>query len=73
MQAEGQRAEQQQVAAEKQVLSKLDKIKLDQGQRAAALEALPPTVVFVLGGPGSGKGTQCARIVADYGFTHVSG
>lgn len=38
-QAEGQRAEQQQVAAEKQVLSKLDKIKLDQGQRAAALEA----------------------------------
>ena len=41
--------------------------------RAAALEALPPTVVFVLGGPGSGKGTQCARIVADYGFTHVSG
>lgn len=38
-QAEGQRAEQQQVAAEKQVLSKLDKIKLDQGQRAAQLEA----------------------------------
>ena len=38
-QAEGQRAEQQQVAAEKQVLNKLDKIKLDQGQRAAALEA----------------------------------
>lgn len=38
-QAEGQRAEQQQVAAEKQVLSKLEKIKLDQGQRAAALES----------------------------------
>ena len=24
------------------------------------------------GGPGSGKGTQCARIVERYGFTHLS-
>jgi len=30
------------------------------------------TVIFVLGGPGSGKGTQCANIVADYGFKHLS-
>lgn len=30
------------------------------------------TVVFVLGGPGSGKGTQCAKIVENYGFTHLS-
>ncbi|KAI5286177.1 hypothetical protein KEM54_006993 [Ascosphaera aggregata] len=30
------------------------------------------TVIFVLGGPGSGKGTQSAKIVADYGFTHLS-
>ena len=29
-------------------------------------------VVFVLGGPGSGKGTQCAKLVEDYGFTHLS-
>jgi len=29
-------------------------------------------VVFVLGGPGAGKGTQCARIVKDYGFAHLS-
>ncbi|KAJ3677105.1 hypothetical protein LUZ60_002829 [Juncus effusus] len=29
-------------------------------------------VVFVLGGPGSGKGTQCANIVEHYGFTHLS-
>jgi adenylate kinase len=24
------------------------------------------------GGPGSGKGTQCDKIVAKYGFTHLS-
>ncbi|KAF6257174.1 adenylate kinase-domain-containing protein [Scenedesmus sp. NREL 46B-D3] len=30
------------------------------------------SIVFVLGGPGSGKGTQCERIVAKYGHTHLS-
>ena len=30
------------------------------------------TVIFVLGGPGAGKGTQCAKLVRDYGFTHLS-
>ncbi|XP_052211614.1 UMP-CMP kinase 3-like isoform X2 [Diospyros lotus] len=30
------------------------------------------TVVFVLGGPGSGKGTQCAKIVQHFGYTHLS-
>ncbi|EIE88297.1 hypothetical protein G6F46_000803 [Rhizopus delemar] len=30
------------------------------------------TVVFVLGGPGAGKGTQCARIKKDYDFVHLS-
>ncbi|XP_074578208.1 UMP-CMP kinase 3-like isoform X1 [Curcuma longa] len=30
------------------------------------------TVVFVLGGPGSGKGTQCSKIVENFGFTHLS-
>jgi adenylate kinase len=29
-------------------------------------------VVFVLGGPGSGKGTHCSRIVSDFNFTHLS-
>lgn len=30
------------------------------------------TVLFVLGGPGAGKGTQCARLVDRYGFAHLS-
>jgi len=29
-------------------------------------------VVFVLGGPGSGKSTQCENIVREYGFVHLS-
>uniref|UniRef100_W5MVR9 UMP-CMP kinase n=2 Tax=Lepisosteus oculatus TaxID=7918 RepID=W5MVR9_LEPOC len=33
---------------------------------------MKPQVVFVLGGPGAGKGTQCARIVEKYGYTHLS-
>jgi adenylate kinase len=31
-----------------------------------------PDIIFVLGGPGSGKGTQCAKISEDYGFIHMS-
>ena len=30
------------------------------------------TVVYILGGPGSGKGTQSTHLVQDYGFTHMS-
>lgn len=30
------------------------------------------SVIFVLGGPGAGKGTQSARIVKNYGFVHLS-
>ena len=28
--------------------------------------------MYYLGGPGSGKGTQCERIVDRYGLTHLS-
>ncbi|KAI6702908.1 hypothetical protein NL676_012044 [Syzygium grande] len=37
-----------------------------------SLTGRKPTVVFVLGGPGSGKGTQCANIAQHFGFTHLS-
>ncbi|GBP62397.1 hypothetical protein EVAR_3099_1 [Eumeta japonica] len=31
-----------------------------------------PEVVFVLGAPGAGKGTQCAYISREFGFEHLS-
>lgn len=31
-----------------------------------------PKVVFVLGAPGSGKGTQCSKIVENFGYVHLS-
>jgi adenylate kinase len=36
------------------------------------LKAAKLPVIWVLGGPGCGKGTQCDQIVAKYGFTHLS-
>jgi UMP-CMP kinase len=30
------------------------------------------TVVFILGGPGAGKGTQCEKLVKEFGFVHLS-
>jgi len=43
---------------------------------AKVLHPLPaaakPGVVFVLGGPGAGKGTQCGKIVDAFGWTHLS-
>lgn len=31
-----------------------------------------PNVVFVLGAPGAGKGTQCQKIVENFGYVHLS-
>lgn len=31
-----------------------------------------PNVVFILGGPGAGKGTQCQKIVNSFHFVHLS-
>jgi len=32
----------------------------------------PPFVVFIAGGPGSGKGTQCTKLKEDFNFVHLS-
>ena len=39
------------------------------GEKHQALER--SHVIFVLGPPGSGKGTQCARVVDDFGSIHL--
>ncbi|RZB40280.1 ADK, AAA 17 and/or Zeta toxin domain containing protein [Asbolus verrucosus] len=31
-----------------------------------------PKVIFVLGAPGAGKGTQCQKIVENFGYMHLS-
>lgn len=31
-----------------------------------------PKITFVLGGPASGKGTQCEKLVEEFGYTHIS-
>lgn len=38
----------------------------------APIAEIKVPIIWVLGGPGSGKGTQCDKIVAKYGFTHLS-
>eukprot|EP01055_Gregarina_sp_Pseudo9_P002229 Gregarina_sp_Pseudo_9__2228@NODE_2567_length_950_cov_324_216246_g2354_i0_p1_GENE_NODE_2567_length_950_cov_324_216246_g2354_i0NODE_2567_length_950_cov_324_216246_g2354_i0_p1_ORF_typecomplete_len207_score14_71ADK/PF00406_22/9e45AAA_17/PF13207_6/1_2e26Zeta_toxin/PF06414_12/2_4e10AAA_18/PF13238_6/3_1e09AAA_18/PF13238_6/9e02AAA_33/PF13671_6/1_5e07Thymidylate_kin/PF02223_17/0_24Thymidylate_kin/PF02223_17/0_054CoaE/PF01121_20/0_15CoaE/PF01121_20/3_4CPT/PF07931_12/0_0017PRK/PF00485_18/0_17PRK/PF00485_18 len=38
----------------------------------ASLDSNKPSVVFVLGGPGAGKGTQCERIQRECGYNHIS-
>merc|ERR1711936_1199247 len=38
----------------------------------SALTASGLPIVWVLGGPGCGKRTQCDKIVAKYGYTHLS-
>jgi len=51
----------------------------DSARRTARFHNVSPafdphkvTVVYILGGPGSGKGTQSANLVRDYGFAHLS-
>lgn len=31
-----------------------------------------PKITFVLGGPASGKGTQCSKLVEEFGYRHIS-
>ena len=45
------------------------------GDSSRSLQLQPtktPRIVFVTGGPGTGKGTQCAKLVEEFGFKHVS-
>ncbi|XP_057831406.1 UMP-CMP kinase 3 isoform X2 [Cryptomeria japonica] len=50
----------------------LAEARLEKTENGVSCEEKKLNVVFVLGGPGSGKGTQCTKIVEKYGFTHLS-
>lgn len=54
-----------------EVFSQVAKIFEETGAASSA-DLKSAKVVFVIGGPGSGKGTQCANIVQQYGFCHLS-
>lgn len=45
-----------------------------QGVEEDSATATTPRVIFVLGGPGSGKGTQCSLVEAEesFGYAHLS-
>ncbi|XP_010274607.1 PREDICTED: UMP-CMP kinase 3-like isoform X1 [Nelumbo nucifera] len=47
-------------------------VAVDKEANGNLLDEKKVKVVFVLGGPGSGKGTQCANIVEHFGYTHLS-
>ncbi|XP_067634869.1 UMP-CMP kinase [Eurosta solidaginis] len=51
-------------------------VKNTSGERSKAVQKMPeeqkPQIIFVLGGPGAGKGTQCSKIVERYQFVHLS-
>ncbi|CAM8909050.1 unnamed protein product [Rhodiola kirilowii] len=43
-----------------------------QDSRGSSFKEKIPFITFVLGGPGTGKGTQCEKIVENFGFIHLS-
>merc|ERR1711887_452570 len=50
--------------------SRETKYSFDSSKMAAELQG--KKIVFIVGGPGSGKGAQCDRIVEKYGYCHLS-
>ncbi|KAJ3262115.1 hypothetical protein HK103_003958 [Boothiomyces macroporosus] len=49
-----------------------DKLKSEISLAVPDLPFKDKEIVFVLGGPGSGKGTQCEQIIKNFGYIHIS-
>lgn len=49
-----------------------DDVQQSEIQTVESLHVSQPFIVFILGGPGSGKGTVCTRLVSEAGFSHLS-
>ena len=47
-------------------MTEIERKKID----TSVIKGIP--IIWMMGGPGSGKGTQCDRICVKYGFTHMS-
>lgn len=52
--------------------NKNDPVTAVEPKKGPAFSDSDVSVIFVLGGPGSGKGTQCAKLVKEKGFVHLS-
>ncbi|KAI8868258.1 uridylate kinase ura6 [Ramicandelaber brevisporus] len=58
--------------AKSEELKKEAELQKSAAERKPAFDPSKFVVVYVLGGPGAGKGTQCANLVKDYSFAHLS-
>lgn len=53
-------------------LSRWSKLLAEERNAISSKKSTDTLIVFVIGGPGVGKGTQCSRLAADLGFEHIS-
>jgi len=53
-------------------IDKIDALGKPEATKTPTFDNSLVTVIFVLGGPGAGKGTQCARLVNEFQFVHLS-
>jgi len=56
----------------KKILDKEEGFEFEPSKKLDLSPLKDTTVLFVVGGPGSGKGTQCDKMNAKYGYTHIS-
>lgn len=55
-----------------QSIKKTEPVAAKEPKKGPAFSDKDVSVIFVLGGPGLGKGTQCGKLVKDKGFVHLS-